>query len=112
MERKKLLSPVSSSEQPGQEGAGGLLLVAAANETRLLSYLEEALPAAPAPTHPSGWLPKARSRSPLLLTLLLLGAVGLRRTRDLRGYTGAALVVNALKSWQHLPERASICPEE
>jgi hypothetical protein len=57
----------------------------------LLSCLEEALPASPAPTHPSGWLPTVRSRSPLLLTLLLLGVVGLRRTRDLRGYTGAAL---------------------
>ncbi len=67
------------------------MLVAAAHETGLLSCLEEALPAAPAPTHPSGWLPKARSRSSLLLTLLLLGIVGLHRTRDLRGYTGAAL---------------------
>ncbi len=67
------------------------MLVAAAHETGLLSCLEEALPAAPAPTHPSGWLPKARSRSPLLLTLLLLGVVGLHRTRDLRSYTGTAL---------------------
>jgi hypothetical protein len=31
------------------------------------------------------------SRRKLLLTLLLLNAVGLRRTRDLRGYTGDAL---------------------
>ena len=65
------------------------MLVAAAHETGLLSCLAEALPAAP--THPSGWLPTARSRVPLLLTLLLLGTVGLHRTRDLRGYTGAAL---------------------
>lgn len=65
--------------------------MAAANETGLLSCLAEALPTVPAPTHPSGWLPPARSRTPLLLTLVLLGAVGLHRTRDLRGYTGAAL---------------------
>jgi hypothetical protein len=65
--------------------------VAAAHETKLLADLEEALPSSPAPTHPSGWLPHARSRRSILLTLLLLGIVGLHRTRDLRGYTGAAL---------------------
>lgn len=72
----------SSSELTWQEGAGGLLLVAAAGETGLLSCLEEALP----PVSSSGKTSRA-----LLLTLLLLHAVGLRRTRDLRGYTGAAL---------------------
>ena len=91
MQRKKLLRPYSSAEPPWSTGAGGLLLAAAAHETGLLSCLAEALPAAPALTHPSGWLPAVRSRTPLLLTLVLMGAVGLHRTRDLRGYTGAAL---------------------
>lgn len=85
---------VAAGDEGGwQEGAGGLLLLAAAAETDLLPTLEGALPTA----HPD---PEARlphvtptSARMLLLTLLFLGVVGLRRTWDLRGYTGRGLAV-------------------
>jgi len=80
------------SDHPGtgwQDGAGGLLLLAAAAETGGLAALEAALPA-----HDAGL---ARTPSPcrrmLSLTLLFLGAVGLRRTWDLRGYAGDGLAL-------------------
>lgn len=74
-----------------QEGAGGLVLLAAANETGLLSQLETAL-ASCSPASASSLLAcSPRCRRQLVLTLLFLGGSGLRRTRDLRGYTGAAL---------------------
>ncbi len=69
-----------------------MLLLAAATGTGLLTQLEQALPPAPAP--PS--LPLAGSaavRRRLLLTLLFLGAVGLHRAWDLRGYTAAGLAL-------------------
>jgi hypothetical protein len=76
-----------------QEGAGGLLLLAAAAETDLLPTLMTVLPA----THPDAEarLPHVTPTSArmLLLTLLFLGVVGLRRTWDLRSYTGAGLAV-------------------
>jgi hypothetical protein len=69
------------------------LLLAAAHETGLLTTLTTALPALP-PTAPARL---ARLQAPtiraLLLTLLFLTVVGLRRTSDLRGYTGAALAL-------------------
>jgi hypothetical protein len=74
-----------------QEGAGRLLLVAAAQETGLLAALEDAVASCtPAPTSRLACVSPA-SRRMLLLTLLFLGVVGLRRTWDLRGYTGDAL---------------------
>jgi hypothetical protein len=74
-----------------QEGAGGLLLLAAANETGLFCQLETAL-ASCSPASASSLLAcSPRCRRQLVLTLLFLGVSGLRRTRDLRGYTGAAL---------------------
>jgi len=70
-----------------------LLLLAAAHETGLLNALGSALPALPA----AAPLRLARMQSAtlraLLLTLLFLTGVGLRRTCDLRGYTGAALAL-------------------
>jgi len=63
-----------------------LLLLAAATETGLLIQLEQALPTTLNPA----CLPLAGSAAVhrrLLLTVLFLGAVGLRRTWDLRGYT-------------------------
>ena len=66
--------------------------MAAATETGLLTQLEEALPPAPDPT----CLPLAGSaavRRRLLLTLLFLGAVGLPRAWDLRGYTADSLAL-------------------
>ena len=81
-------------EQEWQEGAGGLLLLAAANATTLLSQLEDVLPmkqrssgSQPSPSHLFH-----RQRS-LLLTLLFLPAVGLHRFWDLRSYTGQALAL-------------------
>jgi hypothetical protein len=72
---------------------GGLLLLAAAQETGLLSKLETAI-ASCEPTTPRSLL----SSSPhclrqLMLTLLFLPLSGLRRTYDLRGYTADALAV-------------------
>jgi hypothetical protein len=66
--------------------------LAAATETGLLTQLEQALP--PPPDSP--YLPLASStavRRRLLLTLLFLGAVGLSRTWDLRGYTAEGLAL-------------------
>jgi hypothetical protein len=67
-------------------------LLAAAQETGVIAALEQALPTgeqvAPRLTHTT---PVTRRQS--LLTLLFLGAVGLRRTWDLRGYTGDALAL-------------------
>jgi hypothetical protein len=76
-----------------QEGAAGLLLVAAAHETGLLSQLETAV-ASCEPTRAHSLLSSSpHCRRQLLLTLLFLPLGGLRRTHDLRGYTGDALAV-------------------
>jgi len=82
-------------EQDWQEGVGGLLLLAAAHETALLSQLQGALP-----THQDiPDVPQASTRQlfqpqhSLLLTLLFLNAVGLRRMWDLRSYTGRELAL-------------------
>src|SRR5215471_4544276 len=73
-----------------REGAGGLLLLAAANETGLLSELETAMSSC-SPTQAASLLTSSpRCRRQLVLTLLFLNLGGLRRTRDLRGYTGTA----------------------
>jgi hypothetical protein len=86
---------VSPPHPEWQEGAGSLLLLAAAQETQLLSCLETALTPNQFPTAPT--LRIARSRPATLrcqlLSLLFLEAVGLRRTWDLRGYTGQALAL-------------------
>ncbi len=69
-----------------------MLLLAAATETRLLTSLEQALPT----VSDSACLPLAGSsavRRRLLLTVLFLGAVGLQRTWDLRGYTADGLAL-------------------
>src|SRR5512142_2744028 len=81
----------SAPKRDWQAGAGGLLLVAAVHETGLLAHLEPAI--APYLTQTSHPLvsPSSRSQRSLLLTLLFLNAVGLRRTRDLRGYSDEAL---------------------
>ena len=76
-----------------QEGAGGLLLLAAAHETGLLTELETAI-ASCEPTTPRSLLSSAPSCCrQLLLTLLFLPLGSLHRTYDLRGYTGDALAV-------------------
>jgi len=70
-----------------------LLLLAAAHETGLLEALERALPVRQA--RPSSRLAHCTraSRRRLVLTLLFLGTVGLRRTWELRGYTGTGLAL-------------------
>ena len=78
-----------------QEGAGSLLLLAAAQQTALLPHLESALSSSLPPSHPSVRLARAQPTTVRcqLLTLLFLEAVGLQRTWDLRGYTGQALAL-------------------
>ncbi len=76
-------------------GAGSLLFLAATQETKLLSSLETALIPILSTVDPSlrvGRLQPTTFRC-LLLTLLFLQAVGLKRTWDLRGYTGQALAL-------------------
>ncbi len=77
------------TETRWQESAGSLLLLAAAKETGLVSTLVEACPS---PTGGSRLAhSQPQSRQQLLLTLLFLGAVGLDRPWDLRGYSGDGL---------------------
>lgn len=83
----------SSGEPAWQEGAGGLLLLASANETGLLSHVEKVLSKQPSdvlqPEH-QRFSPPQRS---LLLTLFFLPVVGLHRFWDLRSYTGQELAL-------------------
>jgi hypothetical protein len=84
-----------TTKQEWQEGAGGLLLLAAARETNLLSQLEATLSAKQdgsgisRPSSPRLFDPQ----QVLLLTLLFLPAVGLHRPWDLRSYTGQELAL-------------------
>ena len=82
-----------------QEGVGSLLLLAAAHETGLITALTEALPG-PAPTSRLGRMSRTTIRA-LLLTLLFLAVVGLRRTWDLRSYTGDALALLTGRLWAY-----------
>jgi hypothetical protein len=78
-----------------QEGAGRLLLLAAAHQTGLLTELQTALQPsllAAAPTLRLAHSQPVTLRCQLL-TLLFLEAVGLQRTWDLRSYTGQALAL-------------------
>lgn len=86
--------PKSISVEPGyRQGAGGLLLLAAAIETDLLTQLENALPTEVTRTRPPLAGSSAVVRRRLLLTLLFLGTTGLHRTWDLRGYTADGLAL-------------------
>lgn len=67
--------------------------MAAANETALLAHLALALPTEVATTRPPLTGSSEAVRQRLLLTLLFLGAVGLHRTWDLRGYTADGLAL-------------------
>jgi hypothetical protein len=69
------------------------MLLAAAQETELLPTFEAALASCEASSQPRLAHLTRPSRRMLLLTLLFLGAVGLRRTWDLRAYSGDALGV-------------------
>jgi hypothetical protein len=93
-----------------------LLLLAAATETGLLTQLEQALPTPPDPAClPLAGSPAVRRR--LLLTVLFLGAVGLHRTWDLRGYTadGLALLTSRTRAYSYRYTEAFLsqvaCPD-
>lgn len=86
---EKNLAPQTWSEPHWQEGAAGLLLVAAASETGLLTHFEQAV-ATCAATSSEPSILSCKTASQLVLTLWLLGAIGLHRTSDLRSYTGDA----------------------
>ncbi|HEU5374753.1 MAG TPA: hypothetical protein VFV38_04885 [Ktedonobacteraceae bacterium] len=80
-----------------------MLLLAAATETDLLVQFEQALSPPAVPPVPA-CLPLAGStavRRRLLLSLLFLGAVGLQRTWDLRGYAadGLALLTGRTRAY-------------
>lgn len=86
--------------QPGawQDGAGGLLLLAAAQETDLLPTLEAALPTkAGTATAPRLARATTRTRRHSLLTLLFLEVVGVHRPRDLRGYAQEGLALLTIR---------------
>src|SRR5581483_4350322 len=93
--RKKTEAGASSSKLEWQEGAGSLLLLAAVQETELLSCLETALSPKLSTADPRLRIVGSRlaTQRCQLLTLLFLEAVGLRRTWDLRSYTGQALAL-------------------
>jgi hypothetical protein len=84
-----------------QEGAGSLLLLAAAHETGLLSALITALPCATPTTPPRLARMLATTVRALLLTLLFLTVVGLKRTWDLRSYTGTTLALLTGRLWAY-----------
>ena len=86
-----------SAEVNVREGAGGLLL-AAANETGLLSEVETAIASCSPAKTPSLLSSSPPCRRQLVLTLLFLNLGGVRRTRDLRGYTGDVLGLVAGRS--------------
>jgi hypothetical protein len=81
------------AEAKVEEGAGGLLLLAAAHETGLLSKLETAIASCEPPSTRSLLSSSPHCLRQLMQTLLFLPLGGLHRTHDLRSYTGNALGV-------------------
>lgn len=84
-----------SSQPEWQEGAGSFLVLAGASQTEVLPHLQTALSPNLLATDPPLRLSHSRPAALChqLLTLLFLEAVGLRRTWDLRGYSGQALAL-------------------
>lgn len=76
-----------------EEGAGGLLLLAAAHETGLLCDLETAVASCEPTTARSLLSSSPQCLRQLMLTLLFFPLGGLHRTHDLRSYTGNVLAV-------------------
>jgi hypothetical protein len=97
--RKKTGDSGPEPEPVWQDGAGSLLLLAAAHETGLISAFQMALPTA-APTTRFGRMGHAVLRA-LLLTLRFLPVAGLRRTWDLRSYTGDTLALLTGRGWAY-----------
>ena len=92
---KKAGEEGASSQPEWQEGAGSLLLLASAHQTGLRAVLQTALSPSHLTIDPSLRLAHHQPATlcSQLLTLLFLETVGLRRTWDLRGYTGQALAL-------------------
>jgi len=97
--RQKTVTDTVVTPCSTHERAASLLRLAAAQETGLLAALTTALPSATPTTPPrlAGML--ATTVRALLLTLLFLTAVGLRRTWDLRSYTGTMLALLSGPVW-------------
>jgi len=93
--KKTDVNPNPSGTAEWQEGAGSLLLLAATHQTGLLTSLETAISPNQLTVPPSLRLARFQPATVRgqLLTLLFLEGVGLRRTWDLRGYTGQALAL-------------------
>ena len=72
---------------------GNLLLLAAATETGIMDVLAGALPSDPPAPSPRLSRSTPATRHRLVRTLLFLGAVGLHRLWDLRGYSGDGLAL-------------------
>ncbi|HEX9869482.1 MAG TPA: hypothetical protein VGC99_12990, partial [Candidatus Tectomicrobia bacterium] len=84
-----------------QEGASGLLLLAAAQESGLLCALSEAIPCSSETASPRLARIDPAPRLSLLLTLLFMAVVGLRRTWDLRSYVGDTLAFLTGRPWAY-----------
>lgn len=76
-----------------------MLLVAAAHQTGLIEALGQSLPTGAAGSRLAKSQPQ--SRQALLLTLLFLGAVGLERPWELRGYSGDDLALLTGRRWAY-----------
>jgi len=90
---KKNANSPKAPEPAWYEGAGGLLLLAAATETTLITHLCEALPSETVSARPPLAGSSADLRQRLVLTLLFMSAVGVERTWDLRSYTADGLAL-------------------
>jgi hypothetical protein len=91
--REKNATSPKWSEPDWYEGAGGLLLLAAANETTLITHLCEALPSEPPSARPPLASSSADLCQRLACTLLFMSVVGAQRTWDLRSYTADGLAL-------------------
>src|SRR5438876_7563250 len=91
LDREKSVTDLVQYESTWQEGAGSLLLLAAAHSTGLVTMLTTAVSTSPPPGESRLTHLRLESLHSLLLTLLFLPVVGLRRTWVLRSYTGDAL---------------------
>ncbi len=96
---QKNVTSAATAQPIIHEGAGSLLLLAAAHETGLLAALTNALPAPHLPARLAHM--RATTVRALLLTLLFLTAVGLRRTWDMRSYTGTMLALLSGRTWAY-----------
>lgn len=76
-----------------------MLLVAAAQQTGLIEAIGQSLPAGAGGSRLAQSQPQ--SRQALLLTLLFLGAVGLERPWELRGYSGDGLALLTGRRWAY-----------